>query len=263
MEAGQIRSFRRPCSRRWPPLLVMLLAGCASRSAVIDRALLAHPTAAASAESPVSPYTVACPDVLDLQVDGVLKLSGPHEIGPDGRIDLEALGRLRVEGMPVSAIAICIAQVARVSPTRVQVQVVGYNSRQIFVSGQIVGLQRAVEYRGPETVLDLLQRVGGITPGAAPDEVYVVRSHVAEDRQPEVFRVDLKAILMRDDSRTNLYLQPLDQVFVGETRRCTFEKCLPPWMRPIYEAFWGLRQNKLTNDAPEQTRLALGNNPAK
>jgi len=241
----------------------MLLAGCASRSAVIDRALLAHPTAAAYAESPVCPYTVACPDVLDLQVDGVLKLSGPREIGPDGRIDLGALGRLRVEGLPVTAIANRIAQVARVSPTRVQVQVVGYNSRQILVSGQIVGLQRAVEYRGPETVLDLLQRVGGITPGAAPDEVYVVRSHVAEDRQPEVFRVDLKAILMKDDPRTNLYLQPLDQVFVGETRRCTFEKCLPPWMRPIYEAFWGLRQNKPSPDAPEPTRLALGNNLAK
>src|SRR5438477_13207764 len=88
MEAGQSRSFQRPCTRRWLPLLLMLLAGCASRSAVIDRALLARPTSAAYAESPVPPYTVACPDVLDLQVDGVLKLSGPREIGPDGRIDL-------------------------------------------------------------------------------------------------------------------------------------------------------------------------------
>src|SRR5713226_8399072 len=85
MEAGQNRLFQRPCLRRWLPLLLILLAGCASRSAAIDRALLAHPTAAAYAESPVSPYTVACPDVLDLQVDSVLKLSGPREIGPDGR----------------------------------------------------------------------------------------------------------------------------------------------------------------------------------
>jgi protein involved in polysaccharide export with SLBB domain len=165
--------------------------------------------------------------------------------------------------MTATAIAQRIAQVARVPPTKVRVQVMGYNSRQIFVSGQIVGLQRAVEYRGPERVLDLLQRVGGITPGAAPDEVYVARSHVAEERQPEIFRVDLRAILMRNDPRTNLYLQPLDQVFVGETRRCTFEKCLPPWMRPIYEAVWGLRQNKPSSDPPEQTRLALGANLAK
>jgi protein involved in polysaccharide export with SLBB domain len=221
-----------------------MLAGCISRSALIDRALLAHPAVAVREENPVPAYTVTCPDVLELQVAGRPDLTGHREVGPDGRISLGVLGRLRVEGLPITAIANHIAQVAVVPPAAVHVQILAYNSRQIFVSGQVVGLQRAVEYRGPEPVLDLLQRAGGITPGAAPDEVYVVRSHMAEDRQPEVFRVDLRAILMRDDSRSNIYLRPMDQVFVGETRRCTFEKCLPPWVRPLYESFCGLRQPK-------------------
>ena len=45
-------------------------------------------------------------------------------------------------------------------------------------------------------MLDLLQRVGGIAPGAAPQDVYVVRSHLGEGR-PEVFHVDLDAIVLR------------------------------------------------------------------
>ena len=89
----------------------------------------------------------------------------------------------------------------------------------------------------------------------------MVRSHMAENGQPEVFRVDLKAILMKDDAQTNVYLRPLDQVFVGETRRCTFEKCLPPWVRPLYESLWGLRQPKsATNIAkakPESNEVVV------
>jgi hypothetical protein len=105
-----------------------------------------------------------------------------------------------------------------------------------------VGLQRAVAYQGPETVIDLLQRLGGITPGAAPDEVYVVRSHVSEGKPPEVFRVDLHNILVQHDNRTNIPLQPFDQVFVGETRQSIFEHCVPPWLRPFYESICGMRR---------------------
>src|SRR5262249_11994488 len=93
-----------------------------------------------------------------------------------------------------------------------------------------------------ETVLDLLHRAGGLTSGAAPDDVFVVRSRVAEGTAPQVFRVDLHAILFHDDPRTNIRLQPFDQVFVGETRQFGFSKCIPPWLKPIYEAVVGIRR---------------------
>jgi len=74
------------------------------------------------------------------------------------------------------------------------VRVATYKSEQIFLIGQVAGSQSVVPYQGPETVVDLLRRVGGLTPGAAPDDVYVVRSRMVEGRRPEVFRVQLRAL---------------------------------------------------------------------
>jgi protein involved in polysaccharide export with SLBB domain len=108
--------------------------------------------------------------------------------------------------------------------------------------GQVVGLHRAVPYQGPETVLELLQRVGGVTPGAAPDDVYVVRSRLAEGRPPEVFRVNLRAVVLYHDARTNVRLEPFDQVFVGETRESCLKKCVPPVLRPVYDLVCGIRR---------------------
>jgi polysaccharide export outer membrane protein len=186
--------------------------------------------------------------VLDLAVDRHPELSGKHKIGPDGRIDVGSAGRLRVEGLTVPEIARNLAEVMTVPPDWVHLHVAEYASQEIYLIGQVTGLQRAVPYQGPETVLDLLRRVGGITPGAAPDEVYVVRSHLAEGRSPEVFRVDLRALVLGQDLRTNVYVQPLDQIFVGETRKFSLAKCMPPWLRPAYEAICGIRCKPGTDD---------------
>jgi protein involved in polysaccharide export with SLBB domain len=171
-------------------------------------------------------------------------------IGPDGRISLGAAGRLRVEGQPITEVTHRVAEFLGVPEGWVGVRVAEYNSQQIFLSGQVVGLQRAVPYQGPETILDLLRRAGGLTPGAAPEDVYVVRARIGEGRQPEVFRVDLKAILFRHDGRTNIVVQPLDQVFVGETCQFSLEKCFPPWLRPVYDALCGLKRPPGAEDKP-------------
>jgi protein involved in polysaccharide export with SLBB domain len=121
----------------------------------------------------------------------------------------------------------------------VDVRLAEFRSQCLYLFGEVNGLQRSVPYRGQETVLDLLQRVGGITPGAAPEEVYVVRSRVLDGQRPEVFHVDLRAIVVNHDAKTNVRLEPFDQVYVGATRRARLEKCIPPWLRPLFHAVCG------------------------
>jgi hypothetical protein len=120
--------------------------------------------------------------------------------------------------------------------------VAAYRSEQVFLFGEVSGAQRAVPYQGPETVLDLLQRVGGLGAGAAPGDVQVVRAHVADGGRPEVFQVDLEAILRKKDQETNVRLEPFDQVYVGSSRPCRLSSCVPPWLRPLYESVCGLRR---------------------
>lgn len=179
-------------------------------------------------------YVIGCPDLLDVRVAGRPDVSGPRPVGVDGCLDLEPLGRPRVEGQTLGEAAQQIAELADVPAGQVEVRMLEYRSRSIYLFGEVTGLQRAVPYQGQETVVDLLRRTGGITSGAAPRDVYVVRSHVADAGRPEVFHVDLNSIVLKHDERTNVRLQPYDQLHVGGTRRSRLEACVPPWLRPCY-----------------------------
>jgi polysaccharide export outer membrane protein len=235
-----VRARRGPAVCGW--LGLCLAAGCALGQPHLDRALQADPEAGARQEGVAECYTVHYPDVLEVRVAGRPTLSGRRPVGLDGRLDLGGGGPLRVEGRTAPDIARLVAGAAGVPPAQVQVRVAEFNSQLIYLSGQGVGLQRTVPYEGPETVLDLLRRTGGLVPGAAPDDVYVIRPHLAEDRQPEVFHIKLHDILVKKDAHTNLRLEPFDQVNIGETRPSSLEKCVPPCLRPVYAALWGLRQ---------------------
>jgi polysaccharide biosynthesis/export protein len=229
--------MRRP----WIMVLV-LLAGCATPRADVDKRLMAEQ--GRRHQGVIETYTVACPDAIEIWVAGRPELCGQFPIEISGRIDLRQLGKLRVEGLTVPEIARQVGVLARVPAEAVRVRVAEYRSRSVYLFGEVSGLRRAVPYQGQETVLDLLQRAGGITPGAEPDNVQVVRSHVTDGNQPEVYRVNLRAIVLRHDQRTNLRLQPFDQVYVGETSQSRLERCLPPWLRPIYQSLCGLRKER-------------------
>lgn len=197
-------------------------------------------------------YYVGCPDVLDIKVTGRVDFETTQPVAVDGRIDLGRHGRPRVEGRNPEQIAALVAEEVGVNVRDVHVEVAEFHSQQVYLFGEVVGWQRAVPYKGQETVLDLLQRVGGISRGAAPRDVYLVRSHVADGQRPEVFNVDLKAIVLRNDQTTNIRVMPGDQIYVGETWRHRIERVVPPVLRPIYRTLSNTRLDK--EDRPAYQR---------
>jgi protein involved in polysaccharide export with SLBB domain len=176
-------------------------------------------------------YTVACPDTLDVVIADRPDASGPTAVAPDGTILLGQIGRLRVDGLNPDQIAARIAKVLKLGREAVQVRVTGCVSRQVYLCGPMAGHERAVAYEGPEPVVAFLRRTGGLSREAEPREVHVVRANVAAGRRPEVFPVDLHAILADGDGKTNVRLRPYDQVYVGETARSNWMKYLPPWLQ--------------------------------
>jgi protein involved in polysaccharide export with SLBB domain len=213
--------------------VLAVAAGCAGR---LDRALLADHNPAAHLANPESAYCVHCPDVLELTVPG---WSGQQAVGPDGRVYPGGTTGVRVEGQTPPEAVRHIAESLGVDPAAVRVHVAAFNSQRIYVHGEVAGLQRVLPYQGPETVLDLLQRVGGIAPGAAPSDIRVVRERVAEGRSEEVFHVNLDAILHRGEQSTNIRLEPFDQVYVGQSTKHCIACCLPPWLRSLARAVTG------------------------
>jgi protein involved in polysaccharide export with SLBB domain len=237
-----------------------LLAGCACKHGQLERAL--QQAASPAPLVGVEKYTLACPDVLECSIEGEPDVGGRFTIGPDGRIDLGKLGQLRVEGLTLAEVRRAVAARAKVAPEAVRVEVVEFNSQQVYIFGEINGLQRAVPYQGEETVLALLQRVGGVTAGAAPDSIYVVRTQVADGRQPEVFHIALKEIVNGQSQSTNICLQPFDQIYVGETRQSSVKKCMPPWLRPLYQALCGLHRPNPAPTAMPPPDVPLSRTPA-
>lgn len=227
-----------------------LLAGCAGDNRRLDRALLAGNQSTKAPVVPAEDYCLHCADVLAVTVAGHPDWSGAQLVDTDGRLRLSEGVAVRVEGQTADDAGRHIAERLGVDPTAVEARVAAFNSQQVYLHGSVADARRAIAYRGPETVVDLLRRVGGLTEGAALADIQVVRAHVADGRPPEVFHVDLKAILLRNDATTNVYLEPFDQVYIGETRRHCIACRLPPCLRPLFEAVCGTTAKRRSGDLP-------------
>jgi protein involved in polysaccharide export with SLBB domain len=156
-------------------------------------------------------------------------------VNSEGDIDLGSLGKVHVEGMTATDARQAIAERVECSANEIRVRVARYRSRKIFLYGEAAGAVRTIAYRGPETVVDFLRRTNAITPDSAWNEIHLVRSHLAEGAAPEVLRIDLDAILKRNDNRTNVRLQPLDEIYIGEKPSSYFRRAIPGFLRPMYD----------------------------
>jgi polysaccharide export outer membrane protein len=230
--------------------VLALLTGCATHQPHIDQALLSSPGGAVRNEQVGQQYALRWPDVLDVRLLTSPAWSGQCPIDLDGRIDLGPFGKLRVEGLALSDATRELAALVGIAPSSVQLGVAAYRSQHIYLSGDGNGMPRALAYQGPETVLDLLQRAGGVQPGAAPRDVYLIRAGVAEGQPPQYFHIDLQAIVLKQDQRTNLRVQPFDQIYVGETKQSSLQKCFPPWLQPLYQSLFGLRRPGASSSEP-------------
>jgi hypothetical protein len=115
-----------------------------------------------------------------------------------------------------------------------------------------------VPYQGPETLVEFLRRAGGLKPGAALDRVHVVRPHVADGGSPEVFDIDLEAIVTNSDNRTNIRVQPFDQVYVDESRGSIWVRLVAPWLQPLWKSLLGLGDSATASPTREsETRQSL------
>jgi len=231
------------------------VVGCAPERSQVDQHIMSEPLASARNQGVADSYQVLHPDVLEVNLREHPDLQGKYEIDIDGRIDLKQYGRVRVEGRTAPQVAMVLAEETGSSADRVVVRVAEYRSQHLLLFGQIIGWQRRIPYQGPETVLDVLQRAGGITWQAAPDKVYVVRTHVSDDRRAEIFHVELEKIVMNGDHHSNIRVLPFDQIYVGETQQARVEKSIPRWMRPYYRQLWGTTtESQVGIDRPEASR---------
>jgi protein involved in polysaccharide export with SLBB domain len=243
----EVRTATHRRSRRaWPavaPLaaLIVALAGCANTEFLRRTCPQpADPKAAAEAPAPSAAYRVGCPDVLEVAFLDRPEWDAVAVVDVDGRLPLEYPGSPLVDGLTLAEVRAELASLAGCPPERVNVWLAAPRRAKVIVYGPIRGRARAVPYQGPEPVIDFLKRVGGLPPGSKLNQVYVVRPNVAAATRPQVFRVDVAGVLLYGDQRTNVPLQPSDQVYVGETRQSSLSRLMPDWLGTVYRRATGL-----------------------
>jgi polysaccharide export outer membrane protein len=214
------------------PLVTVGCAGVRSAGTLGHGAMpVAEPTAA---------YRIGCPDVLAVRFADQPHLDCVVAVDLDGRLPLSETALPHVEGGTLEDARRSVASTVGCDENRVVVRLADARTGRLYVFGPEQNRHRVVPYVGPERLTDFLVRTDSLRHGCTDlRDVFVLRPNVAAGQLPQVFRADLRAV-RNGDSATNVLLESGDQVYVGETRRSSFARLLPGWMRSAYLRIAGL-----------------------
>lgn len=217
-------------------LVPLVTVGCAS---VRSTVAVEQGVAWSAAETP-APYRIGCPDVLAVRFPDQPHLDCVVAVDLDGRLPLSESVQPQVEGNTLDDARRAIATAVGCEANRVLVQLADARTGRLYLFGPEQNRQRVVPYVGPERLLEFLVRTGSLQRGCADlRDVFVLRPNVAAGQSPQVFRANVGAVCAGDHS-TNVTLESGDQVYVGETRRSSFARLLPDWLKAGYRRIVGL-----------------------
>lgn len=216
--------------------LPLIAVGCAGvHSAGLPTAGVVRSTS----DRPPS-YTVGCPDVLAVRFADTPHLDCLAAVDLDGRLPISESVQAHVEGGTLDHARQSIAAAVGCDPARVLVELVEARTGRLYLFGPEQNRQRVVSYTGAERLVDFLYRTESLRPGCSDlGDVCVLRPNVAAGSAPQVFRANLRAV-QHGDHTTNVILEPGDQIYVGETRRSSFARLLPDWLKPGYRRMAGV-----------------------
>ena len=156
---------------------------------------------------------ISMPDVAGKQA-----IAGEHLVRPDGTISLGVYGEVYVAGHTLPEIKDIIETHLKeeVHDPEVSVDVLGYNSKQIYIITDGGGFGETVTripYTGNDTVLDVISEIQGLSE-VSSKEMWVARPSPAGTTVAQTMPVDWEAITRGGITTTNYQLFPGDRVFI-------------------------------------------------
>ena len=189
-------------------LVIVLVLGCQSEQETIRQAVAPK----ASTPLKASPdYRLGASDVLTVEVRGQPELTKTVVVRPDGKITLVLLDDVYVLGLTVQEVDDKLTRLYNeyIVNADVTVSVVGFNSKRIYVWGQVFR-QGDQPFDGEMTLTDAIARAGGPNQRAETKSILLTRAG-------KVYKLNLYRIVIKGDTKDNVYLQDGDQIFVPPT----------------------------------------------
>jgi polysaccharide biosynthesis/export protein len=211
--------------------MAVLVAGCGGEAArkQTDAATATPPAEPPIVDltdpgQPVPPerFTMADParlapgDFLEIRIFGYPELSGTFLIAQDGRINMSLVGSVLAAGKTAEELDrdLTSAFGAYYRDVDVAVNVSARTDRFVYVLGELNRPGR-FDFRTGERVIHALADAGGYTNKAREDGIILLRRE--PDGKDHVYRLDFSHVFASVAPK-DIYLQPLDVVFVPKSR---------------------------------------------
>lgn len=193
---------------------------------------------AASVEIPediatMSHYTVGETDILEITVMRHPEVSGQFIINNEGNIQYEFVGDLKVDGLTKEEVKKILTEKLSefIIDPEITVKIVGYNSKIIYVVGE-VGRPGKIYMQGDTmTVHEALVEAGLPLLSAKTNAGRVITP--SNRGTPLIRKVNVEKLLYHGDLRENLVMQPGDTLYVPPTFLAKTMRVIQPVASPI------------------------------
>ena len=181
----------------------------------------------------MSHYTVGATDILDITVMRHPEVSGQFIINNEGNIQYEFVGDLNVVGLTKDEIKKMLTEKLSdyIIDPEITVKIVGYNSKIIYVVGE-VGRPGKIYMQGDTmTVHEALVEAGLPLLSAKTNAGRVITP--SNSGTPLIRKVNVEKLLYHGDLRENLVMQPGDTLYVPPTFLAKTMRVIQPVTAPI------------------------------
>lgn len=187
-------------------------------------------------------YVISAPDVIQIAVQDNPGLGTTSVIGPDGNVFIPLLGDVYVDGLTIlqlrEKIHKLVGRYLKDLPIEsISAQVVGYNSKKVFVYNYGATGISPIRFTGNLTILDVLSQTGYLST-SNKKKITIIRPEMDLTKKPQKFVFNLNDLMKKGRSENNLILRHNDIIYIPPSifGRITIavQKVLQPF-RPVAE----------------------------
>ncbi|MCK5179389.1 MAG: polysaccharide biosynthesis/export family protein [Candidatus Omnitrophica bacterium] len=183
-----------------------------------------------------SHYTLGKTDIIEISVLRHPEVSGEYTINSEGKIQYEFVGDVSIEGLTKKEIKEFLIKKLEeyIIAPEVTVKIVGYNSKIVYVVGE-VGRPGKIFMRGDTiTVREALVQAGLPRLTAKANKSHLITPSASG--KPERKIVNVHKLLYEGDLRENLIMKPGDTLYVPPTFLAKTMRVMQPITQPMREA---------------------------
>lgn len=164
----------------------------------------------------MGPYTLGRDDVVQIVVRGQPDFSGTYAVGHNGSIQYGFIGDVPADGLTKEELRAKLTEKLKqyVRVPAIQVTIVGFNSKAIYILGQVAHPGKYAMRGDSIKIRDAVIAAGLVTQRAALSRVHIIKS---DPNDPSYKIVNIKNVLFKGKMRDNIALVNGDIIVIPTT----------------------------------------------